>query len=470
MNDNEIRFGIGQFSALDLFLSVSMSPVLMRSVSGVRGIVGEGLTPPVLATHVHAFVQAVGKGKVLVGRDTRDSGPLVEQVVCATLALSGCTAVKLGVATTPTVEMAVQADPGAVGGIILTASHNPAPWNALKFLDKDGLFLGPEAVKALFARVDAKEESWVRHDQVGEVIDGPDSDDLHIDAILALPYLDLAAIKNRKLSIAVDAVNGAAYRIAPRLLERLGCKVVAIHVTPDGKFPRGAEPVPEALADLGRAVRENGCDAGLAFDPDGDRLALVDENGTPLGEEATLALAVKLILEKKKGGVALNLSTSAMSEDIAKSFGVPCVRTPVGEIHVSTRMLADNLLIGGEGNGGVILPELHPGRDGVLGAALVCQLLTGSQKLSELAAALPRYSMVKQKFDLAGKDLDTAIAKLRKTFSDATIDDRDGLRLSWPDRWLHLRASNTEPILRAIAEAPTQADALALCKVAEENL
>ena len=224
------------------------------------------------------------------------------------------------------------------------------------------------------------------------------------------------------------------------------------------------------MADLGRAVRENGCDAGLAFDPDGDRLALVDENGTPLGEEATLALAVKLILEKKKGGVALNLSTSAMSEDIAKAFGVACVRTPVGEIHVSTRMLADNLLIGGEGNGGVILPELHPGRDGVLGAALVCQLLTGSQKLSEHAAALPRYSMVKQKFDLAGKDLATAIAKLRMTFSDATIDDRDGLRLSWPDRWLHLRASNTEPILRAIAEAPTQADALALCKVAEENL
>jgi phosphomannomutase len=447
-----------------------MAHILMRSVSGVRGIVGEGLTPPVLASHVHAFVQAVGKGKVLVGRDTRDSGPLVEQVVCATLAMSGCTAVRLGVATTPTVEMAVQADPDAVGGIILTASHNPAPWNALKFLDKDGLFLGPDAVKALFARVDAHEETWVRHDGLGAVVDGPDSDDLHIDAILALPYLDLDAIRRRKLTIAVDAVNGAAYRIAPRLLERLGCKVVAIHVTPDGRFPRGAEPVPEALADLGRAVRDHGCDAGLAFDPDGDRLALVDEKGTPLGEEATLALAVKLILEKKKGGVALNLSTSAMSEDIAKAMGVSCVRTSVGEIHVSTRMLADGLLIGGEGNGGVILPELHPGRDGVLGAALVCQLLTDGRKLSEHAAALPRYSMVKTKFDLAGKDLTASIAKLKTKFADAALDERDGLRLSWPDRWVHLRASNTEPILRAIAEAPTAPEAQALCDAAKETL
>ncbi len=455
---------------MDLFLSDSMTHVLMRSVSGVRGIVGEGLTPVVLATHVHSFVQAVGKGKVLVGRDTRDSGPLVEQVVCATLALSGCTAVRLGVATTPTVEMAVQADPDAVGGIILTASHNPAPWNALKFLDKDGLFLGPEEVKALFRRVDEHVETWVRHDQVGAILDGADADDLHIDAILTLPYLDLDAIRKQKLTIAVDAVNGAAYRIAPRLLERLGCTVVAIHVTPDGKFPRGAEPVPEALADLGRAVREHHCDAGLAFDPDGDRLALVDENGVPLGEEATLALAVQLVLEKKKGGVALNLSTSAMSEDIAKAMGVPCVRTPVGEIHVSKRMLADHLLIGGEGNGGVILPELHPGRDGVLGAALVCQLLTGSKTLSTLASELPRYSMIKQKFDLVGKNLESSIQRLRAAFPDATIDDRDGLRLSWPDRWLHLRASNTEPILRAIAEAPTLSQAQALCKAAEENL
>lgn len=443
----------------------------MRSVSGVRGVVGEGLTPPVLAAHVHSFVQAVGKGRVLVGRDARDSGPLVEQIVCATLAMSGCTAVRLGISSTPTVEMAVQADTDAVGGIILTASHNPAEWNALKFLDKDGLFLGPVEVKELFRRVDEVATDWPRHDGLGEVVDGPDGDDLHIDAVLALPCVDAAGIRARKFKVAVDAVNGATWRIGPRLLERLGCEVVALHVTPDGTFPRGAEPVPEALAILGQAVRDHGCDLGLAFDPDGDRLALVDERGLPLGEEATLALGVRHVLAWKKGDIALNLSTSAMSEDLAEAAGVRCLRTPVGEIHVAKAMLAEGCLVGGEGNGGLILPLLHPGRDGVLAAAVVLDLLRSSgRKLSEEAADLPKYAMVKTKFGLAGKDLAASIARLKARFADAVLDERDGLRLSWPGKWLHLRASNTEPILRAIAEARTETEAQALCRAAEEVL
>lgn len=443
----------------------------MRSVSGVRGVVGEGLTPPVLAAHVHSFVQAVGKGRVLVGRDARDSGPLVEQIVCATLAMSGCTAVRLGISSTPTVEMAVQADPEAVGGIILTASHNPAEWNALKFLDKDGLFLGPVEVNELFRRVDKIETDWPRHTGLGTVVDGPDGDDLHIDAVLALPCVDAPGIRARKFKVAVDAVNGATWRIGPRLLERLGCEVVALHVTPDGTFPRGAEPVPEALAILGQAVRDHGCDVGLAFDPDGDRLALVDECGLPLGEEATLALGVRHVLAWKKGDIALNLSTSAMSEDLAESAGVRCLRTPVGEIHVAKAMLAEGCLVGGEGNGGLILPLLHPGRDGVLAAAVVLDLLRASgRKLSEEAADLPKYAMVKTKFGLAGKDLAASIARLKERFADAALDERDGLRLSWPGKWLHLRASNTEPILRAIAEARTENEAQALCRAAEEVL
>lgn len=406
-----------------------------------------------------------------MGRDARDSGPLVEQIVCATLAMSGCTAVRLGISSTPTVEMAVQADPEAVGGIILTASHNPAEWNALKFLDKDGLFLGPVEVKELFRRVDAGETSWPRHDGLGDVVDGPDGDDLHIDAVLALPYVNAEGIRARKFRVAVDAVNGATWRIGPRLLERLGCEVVALHVTPDGTFPRGAEPVPEALAILGRAVRDHGCDLGLAFDPDGDRLALVDERGLPLGEEATLALGVRHVLSLKKGDIALNLSTSAMSEDIAAAAGVACLRTPVGEIHVAKAMLARDCVVGGEGNGGLIVPELHPGRDGVLAAAVVLDLLRASgRKLSEEAADLPKYAMVKTKFALAGKDLAVSIAALRARFADATLDERDGLRLSWPGKWLHLRASNTEPILRAIAEARTETEARALCRAAEEVL
>jgi phosphomannomutase len=367
--------------------------------------------------------------------------------------------------------MAVQADPEAVGGIILTASHNPAEWNALKLLDRDGLFLGPDEAKKLFALVDEGQSQWVRHTELGQIVDGPDGDDLHIDAVLALPQIDVPAIQARRFKVVVDAVNGATWRIAPRLLERLGCDVVAIHVTPDGTFPRGAEPVPEALAILGETVRAHGADLGLAFDPDGDRLALVDENGLPLGEEATLALGVQHILAHTPGGVALNLSTSRMSEDLALAAGVPCVRTPVGEIHVAKAMLAQNLVVGGEGNGGLILPQLHPGRDGILAAAVVLALMVErGQKLSALNAALPRYGMVKTKFGLEGKSLPGAIAALRARFSDAQIDDRDGLRLSWADSWLHVRASNTEPILRAIAEAPTREHAEALCRAAEEVL
>lgn len=448
-----------------------MKHVLMRSVSGVRGVVGEGLTPPVLAAHVHSFVQAVGRGRVLVGRDARDSGPLVEQIVCATLAMSGCTAVRLGISSTPTVEMAVQADPQAVGGIILTASHNPAEWNALKFLDRDGLFLGPAEVKELFRRVDAGETDWPRHTSLGSVVDGPDGDDLHIDAVLALPYVDAAGIRSRRFKVAVDCVNGATYRIGPRLLERLGCDVVPLFVVPDGTFPRGAEPVPEALAKLGEAVRANGCDLGLAFDPDGDRLALVDERGLPLGEEATLALGVRHVLSIRKGDVALNLSTSAMSEDIASAAGVRCLRTPVGEIHVAKAMLAEGCVVGGEGNGGLILPELHPGRDGVLAAAVVLDLLRATgRKLSEEASLLPRHGMVKTKFGLEGKDLASSISRLKEKFVGASLDERDGLRLSWPGKWLHLRASNTEPILRAIAEASNENEARELCRAAEEVL
>jgi len=443
----------------------------MRSVSGVRGVVGEGLTPDALVSHVHSFVQAVGRGRILVGRDTRDTGPVIEDLVCATLALSGCDAVRLGIATTPTVEMAVLRDPEAVGGIILTASHNPMEWNALKFLDKDGLFLGPEEVRELFGRVDRGESKWVRHDRVGSVVVGEDADDLHIRGILDLPHVDVAKIGLRRFRVACDCVNGAAWRIAPALIERLGCVPVPLHVVPDGKFPRGAEPVPEALAILGEAVRRERCDLGLAFDPDGDRLALVDETGTPLGEEATLALCVRHVLALAPGDVALNLSTSRMSEDLALAAGVRCLRTPVGEIHVAKAMLREGCAVGGEGNGGLILPALHPGRDGVLAAAVVLSLLaTSGRKLSELAAELPRYGMVKTKFSLEGKSLPSAIAALKSRFPDAALDETDGLRLSWPDSWLHLRASNTEPILRAIAEAPTEAGARALCRAAEEVL
>jgi len=443
----------------------------MRSISGIRGIVGQALSPVLLARYVNAYVQEVGHGRILVGRDTRDSGEMVQAAVVSALIASGCDAVLLGISTTPTVEMAVQADSQAVGGIILTASHNPAQWNALKLLDKDGLFLGPDAVQRVFARVDANEESWVEHHELGRTLPHPGGDDLHIEKTLALPYLDVPALKARRFKVVVDAVNGAAYASGPAICRRLGCEVVELFVTPDGQFPRGAEPVPESLAPLGETVRSHGADVGLAFDPDGDRLALVDETGTPLGEEKTLALAVDLVLSQKKGPVMVNLSTSRMNEDLAAKHGVPFERTPVGEIHVSTRMLAVGGLIGGEGNGGVILPELHPGRDGLLAVAFVLEAMRRSgQKLSELSAALPEYAMIKRKFALTAKPLQEAIAALKAANPGVECDERDGFRLAWPDAWVHLRASNTEPVVRVIAEAPTAERAEALCAQVEALL
>jgi phosphomannomutase len=443
----------------------------MRSISGVRGIVGQAFSPVLVGRYINAYVQEVGRGRILVGRDTRDSGEMVEAAVVAALTASGCDAVLLGVATTPTVEMAVQADDSAVGGLILTASHNPAQWNALKMLDQSGLFLGPDAVKRVFERVDTNTEVWVDHSELGSTTRHPGGDELHIEKTLALPYLDVPALKARRFKVVVDCVNGAAYASGPAICRAMGCDVIELFVTPDGKFPRGAEPVPEALALLGEAVRKHGADVGLAFDPDGDRLALVDENGTPLGEEATLALAVDLVLSQKAGPVVVNLSTSRMNEDLAAKHGVPFARTPVGEIHVSTHMLAHGGLIGGEGNGGVILPELHPGRDGLLAVAFTLEAMRSSgQKLSEMAAALPQYVMIKRKFALTAKPLHDAIAALKAANPGVECDERDGFRLAWPDAWVHLRASNTEPVVRVIAEAPTTDRAESLCAMVEELL
>ena len=443
----------------------------MRSISGVRGIVGQALTPVLVARYVNAFVQEVGRGRILVGRDTRDSGEMIENAVVAALVASGCDAVRLGISSTPTVEMAVQEDPDAAGGLILTASHNPAQWNALKLLDKDGLFLGPDAVKRVFSRVDSQIEAWVDHSELGSVSCHEGADALHVERTLALPYLDVPAIRARNFKVVVDCVNGADSLLGPAFLKALNCQVIELFTVPDGNFPRGAEPIPESLGPLGDAVRKNGADLGLAFDPDGDRLALVDETGTPLGEEKTLALAVDLVLSQKKGAVVINLSTSRMSEDLAERYGVPFERTPVGEIHVSTRMLKIGALIGGEGNGGVILPELHPGRDGLVAAAFVLEALRrDGRKLSQLSGDLPRYAMLKRKFDLQGKSLPKAIEALKRTYPDVPCDERDGFRLAFPDAWVHLRASNTEPVVRVIAEAPDEAAAAALCDQVESLL
>jgi phosphomannomutase len=385
----------------------------------------------------------------------------------------GVDVVDLGVVPTPTVQMAVEHH-HAGAGLILTASHNPIEWNALKFVGPDGIFLDADAGERVRALADKgpPRSGW---DGLGEVRGDPGAVQRHLDAILRLPVIDVTAIQRRRFHLAVDCVRGAgAVAILP-LLERLGCRVSGINLEPDGRFPRSPEPIPENLGDLGRLVRESGADLGLAVDPDADRLAVVDETGQAIGEDYTLAFAVRAVLDRRTNAagnptVVVNLSTSLVVEDAARAAGATLLRAPVGEANVARAIRDQGATIGGEGNGGVMFPALHIGRDAPLGVALILHLLaTSGVTVAELVSAAPRYTIVKAKAP-RGPELGPLYDRLRRRFADATADDRDGLRLSWADRWLHIRPSGTEPIVRLIAEAPTSSEAEALVAAGRELL
>ncbi|MCL2282661.1 MAG: phosphoglucosamine mutase [Fibromonadales bacterium] len=425
---------------------------LMRSISGIRGIVGQTLTPQVIVCHTKAFLNLINAKKIVIGRDSRPTGKEISELVCGVCDISGVEVVDCGLATTPTVELLVE-QLGASGGIIVTASHNPIEWNALKFLNSKGMFLSPNEVKELFAKADAfgKKENF------------EGGDDMHIKATLALPFVDLRKIKESKFKVAVDAVNGAGSFALPKLLEELGCEVVKIHCEPNGVFPRGAEPLRENLIDLCKAVKDNKCDIGFALDPDADRCAIVDENGEAIGEEYTLAIAAETVLERKAKPLSINLSTSRMCEDLAQKFGVQCYRTAVGEINVSLSMMEHGCVAGGEGNGGVILPALHYGRDSLVSAALVLDLLARhGTKVSDWVKNHPSYVMLKKKFEIKNP-VSEAMEKAKKAFAGWKTDERDGLWLGKGKSFVHLRASNTEPVIRIIAEAPSAKEAETLC-------
>lgn len=444
--------------------------VLMRSVSGIRGVVGEGLTPDVLLRHVKAFLEITGARKVVIGRDSRPTGPQVVEFVTAVCRLAGAEVVDVGLATTPTVELLVE-HTSAGGGIIVTASHNPVEWNALKFLDAKGLFLGPEAAARLFALADANQFSWPGYVGVAGRVELGSSDNIHIAGTLALPFVDVAAIQAAKFKVAVDAVNGAGSAVVPALLEALGCEVVRVHCSPDGTFPRGAEPLPENLVDLGNAVREHGCAVGFALDPDADRCAIVDAAGVAIGEEYTLPIAVETVLEREAKPVCINLSSSRMSEDVAARFGVTCSRAKVGEINVSLAMMAEGCVIGGEGNGGVILPALHYGRDALVAVALVLDWMARHRAgIADWVCSHPSYAMPKKKFALGHTPVAEALGKVETLFPGWKRDDRDGLWFGHERSWVHVRASNTEPVVRVIAEAPTAEEAERLCALVEAQI
>lgn len=438
---------------------------LMVSVSGVRGRVGEALTPEVVAKFAAGFgawaiARAGGQATIVVGRDSRVSGPMFQSVVHAALQSVGCNVLDIGMVPTPTVQLAVETR-HAAGGLAISASHNPIEWNALKFIAPSGLFLDHAEAAEMRKVVDGNipRATW---EKLGAVTVDKEAAGEHIDRILALPFLDVEGIRKRKFRVALDCVRGAGGAFMPVLLELLGCKLATINMETDGLFPRAPEPVAENLGDLQALVRDSRSEIGMAVDPDVDRLALVSDEGVAIGEDYTLALAAKTVLRHRQGVVVTNLSTSRIVDDIAAEAGSRVIRAPVGEVNVATRMRAEKAPIGGEGNGGVILSELHLGRDAPVGAALILQLLLeagDNRPLSKIVAAYPRYIIVKDKLDRPNAPLDRVYEAMRQAFPNAEADTQDGLRLSWPDRWVHVRPSGTEPIVRVIAEAPTAPEA-----------
>jgi phosphomannomutase len=430
----------------------------MRSVSGLRGIVGADLVPAVVTRYAEAFgffVAGRGGREVALARDSRESGPAFAAAAAAGLTAAGVDVVDLGMVATPTAQLVVELQ-RLGGGIVVTASHNPVEWNALKFIGARGRFLNRAEAEAFFALVDGG-GSHLPAGRVGERRRDEEAVARHLDRVLGLPWIDRAAVRSRRFRVALDCVRGAGATIMPALLEALGCEVHGINLEPDGRFPREPEPIPEHLGELGALVREARADVGIAVDPDVDRLALVDETGRPIGEDYTLALAVRAVLAHRRGCVVTNLSTSLVVDDAARDFGAAIERAPVGEANVVERMASSGAVIGGEGNGGVILPEVHLGRDAPVAALLALALLAGrGTALSALVDSWPRYTIVKAKIPRPPGPLEPAYARLTRAMPFAAADRQDGLRLSLADRWVHLRPSGTEPVVRIIAEAPSR--------------
>lgn len=454
---------------------------LMISVSGIRGVVGESLTPKNLTAFASAFAAWVQRSKetgspaagslrprIVIGRDTRPTGGQIAGLVGNVLALAGCDVIDIGIATTPTVEMATAAEQ-ADGGLIITASHNPVEWNALKMLNHRGEFLTAEEVENLLAI--AAEEAFpaAPWNGIGSVSCSESYDRHHIDAILEMPFIDPAAIAEENYRVLVDCVEGAGYSIVPELCRRLGIGNLTLAACGGtGLFPRNPEPVEENLAGTIDLMRRSGCDFGLIVDPDVDRLALICEDGSLFGEEYSLVACADFYLGINKGPVVNNLSSSRALADIAARHGVPCYSAKVGEANVTAMMKEAGASIGGEGNGGIILPELHYGRDALVGIALFVQAFTGWRKknrgggLREFRRQFPEYAMAKEKIRLGShgaETLDTVFSDIAAGYPDARISRLDGLKLDFKESWAHLRPSNTEPIVRIYTEAPTKEEA-----------
>jgi phosphomannomutase len=443
---------------------------LLISVSGVRGVVGDSLTAQVALDYAEAFGTFLKPGKIAIGGDTRRTGPMIKSAVVAGLMATGHNVVDIGIVPTPTVEMAVR-DGGFVGGIAVTASHNPDEYNALKLIGPGGMFLSaPQAEKVndFYKRKHVKRVTWQK---VGQLSTDNHWIDHHTDSILKLDIIAPAAIAKRGFKVVADCVGGTAAFMADKFFNRLGVSYEFINSQIGECFPHPPEPVPQNLGDLGEAVKRAGADIGFAFDPDSDRLAIVDETGMPLGEEYTLALGCRYILQHKKGPIAVNVSSSLLNDFVAREAGTKIYRTRVGERNVTEKLMRVKGVAGGEGNGGLIYPDLHWGRDGFLAAAVILQYLTSIPRtISQIAGELPRYSMLKTKVSGTRKDIERKVKAIAKVFPGSKIDRLDGIKISGDNWWVQIRASNTEPIARLMAEAEDSKEAKRLIAAIESVL
>jgi phosphomannomutase len=431
----------------------------IASISGLRGLVGDGLDPVVVVEFAAAYASQCEVGPIVASHDARSSSSVLFPAVVAGVTATGRDALVAEATSTPTVGVLVT-ERGAVGGIQLSASHNPPQYNGLKFFQPRGMVLSQGEGQAVLDRWTLKDFRWASWDRLGKahLIEYPD--ETHLERVLEI--VDVEAIRHRRFVVAIDACHGAGGRMAGKLLRELGCRIVMLGGQPDGLYEHPPEPTEKNLREFAAIVPVVGAAVGFAQDPDADRLAIVDETGRYIGEELTLALAALRRLEQAKGPVVLNLSTSKVTEELARRFGCPVIRTPVGEINVVEAMLAENAVLGGEGNGGVIDPRVGFVRDSFVGMALVLDLLaslSSARTLSHWVDSLPRFAMVKNQYPMASEtstpeQISALWKRIAQKYPEARTDDRDGLRLDWVDRWVHIRSSNTEPLVRVIAEAP----------------
>ena len=443
---------------------------LIKSISGIRGTIGGAVSDNLTPIDAVKFAAAYGMWvkeqrkktnyRVVIGRDARISGEMIQNLVMNTLIGMGIDVINLGLSTTPTVEVAVPME-HADGGIILTASHNPKQWNALKLLDANGEFLNAAHSQRVLDLAEREDVDFAEVDDLGKITVNNAYFDLHIDEVLALDYVDVEAIKSCKFKVVVDGVNSTGGIVVPLLLERLGVEPIKLHCTPDGHFPHNPEPLKAHLTDLSDKVVQTGADFGIAVDPDVDRLAFMDEQGTLFGEEYTLVACADFVLSQNKGNTVSNLSSTRALRDVTQKHGGAYTASAVGEVNVVNAMKANKAVIGGEGNGGIILPEAHFGRDALVGIALFLSLLAEKQiSVSALKKTYPLYYMSKKKIDLDPNiDVDGLLEAMENKYANEPLTTFDGVKIDFADSWVHLRKSNTEPIIRIYTEAPSQQQA-----------